>query len=159
MITNEQVESLINISKRLLHKEIINFPKVDDDLSLNAKSVDERYDFRIIINRKIVRPDNPDLKLSLVALYENLRLIGICVSGNNHRNPNGAISKYPNLQENVPCPHFHIYDEEFNNIAFPLPEIIDVGKINDVNDLLDIFIKFLEYFKINNIPMVQPVLN
>jgi len=158
MITNEQIENLINISKRLLQEGTINFPQVNDDLHLNAKSTDERYDFKIIVNRVIVRPDNPDLKLSIVALYEKLRLIGIDICGPDHTNPRGAIQKYPALTENVPCPHFHIYDEDFN-IAYPLPEKIDVKKINDVNDLISILLNFLEYFKVNHNVIFQAVIN
>jgi len=161
MITNEKIECLINVLKNLLHEGIINFPQMGHELSLNAKSIDKRYDFRIIINRVTVRPNNPELKLSLVALYENLRLIAIDIAGSDHRNPEGAINKYHDLQEIVPCPHFHIYDEEFNNLAFPLPSIIDAGEIKDVNDLINVFIKFLEYFSINNLSdyNIQATLN
>jgi hypothetical protein len=146
-LTNEKVEKLIEALKFLNNKQI-NFPKQEERLKLVAQTCDKKYSFDIYINRNSHSPVNKELKCSLLVVYEKERLIAVDIDGAEHPNPDMAIEKYPFLLKNVPCPHYHLFDETFKNIAVPLSNKIEFDKIESVNDLVDIFIKFLEHFNV-----------
>ena len=155
IITNELAKELISALKNLKHKtDTIIFPAINEKLKLQALSADNRYEFTFVINRVVVRPDNPDLKITFLILYKNTSLMRIDIAGKEHENNENALKIYKELQSTVPCPHIHIFDEKFT-IAYPLNKYIDYAKINYVGDLIDIFIKFLELNNVTNINEFQ----
>ncbi len=160
IITNELANELISALKNLEHKaKTIEFPSINEKLRLQSLSVDNRYEFTFIVNRVVVRPDAPELKISFLVLYKNTNLMRIDIAGGEHENPENALKYYNELPHIVPCPHIHIFDEHFN-IAYPLDKYITYNKIKYVEDLIDIFIKFLECSNIININEfnIQPCL-
>lgn len=150
LLTNEIVDGLISALKELTYnKKIIEFPSINEKLKLDAISVDKRYEFTIHINRVIVRPDKPDLKVSFLLIYKNEALMRIDIAGADHKNSKEAMNVYSELQEIVPCPHIHIFNSE-SSVAYPLNKYCKYDNISNVNDLIDIFIKFLELSNICN---------
>lgn len=161
ILTNDIVDSLISALKQLIQKNrIIIFPSINEKIKLDAVSADKRYEFTIIINRIIVRPDKPTLKISFLILYKNSPLMRIDLGGSDHKNSDVALEEFPDLNEVVPCPHIHIFDETYN-IAYPLYKYCNYDNIQSVNDLIEIFIEFLELNNINNINnyTIQPKLD
>lgn len=148
-LTNELAKQLKLTLKLLLYaKDTIYFPRAGEELKLLANSVDKRYSFNFVINRKVIHPNQPELKTTLLTLYKNVSLMRIDIAGPEHQNPVNAILKYPDLKPIVYCPHIHIFDEEFN-IAYPLP-IEEYGEINTVTDLFRVFLEFMNQNNIAN---------
>ena len=113
-------------------------------------SENKRYNFTFVVNRKVVRPDFPKTKISLLVLYKNIALARVDTNSPNHRNPMGALAENPKLLESVSSPHIHIYNDKYN-IAYPLDHYIDHERIDSVSDLIELFIKFLELCNVENI--------
>jgi len=85
IITNELAKQLISALKNLTYKsKIIEFPSIGEQLKLQAQSIDMRFNFNFVINRCIIRPDKPELKVTFLVLYENTSLTRIDIAGQEH---------------------------------------------------------------------------
>lgn len=142
MLTQTEVDSLLQLIKTLLTAGPISFPSPGKHISLHAVSVVGNENFTIDVNRK--GGSIKVTKCTYQTRYTNSQiLLRLDVDGPDHRNPDGEV---------IPCPHLHIYREGYgDSIAYPL-----VGHIStDPHDLAQVLIDFLRYNNINNIPPIH----
>lgn len=148
-LSNEEIEQLIKELK-ILKDNYIKFPIQNYSENVEIISIDKKHKFELILNRKVIKPINQDLKVTYTLLYARESLIRIDINGPEHRNPEFVLEKFDNTTLNVPCPHIHMIYDGFN-IAFPLDIYIDYKEIEKVSDLIEILIKFLEMINIKDI--------
>lgn len=151
-LTKELVDELIEELK-ILKDQYINFPMIKHSKTIEIFSENHRHKFELILNRKITRPDKQELKITYALIYERNNLIRIDINGAEHKNPEVALEEFDDLPLNVPCPHIHIFNEKFN-IAFPLEQYIKYKDINNVSDLIEILIAFLNKINVRNLERV-----
>jgi hypothetical protein len=141
MLTQSEVDTLLNMLKRLVNEGTVNFPTPDGWKTLDVVSENGKEKFLIDINRK------GKINLSKCTYQNRYRnyiiLLRLDVGGPDHTNPDGEI---------IPTPHLHIYKENFNDTwAIPLPKEL----FTDTGNLIKTFIEFLEYCKIINIDRIS----
>lgn len=137
MLTQGDANQLIACLKELIGDSNVIFPQPGEYIELDAKSTNDGDIFVIDVNRK------GTLKISKCTYQlrynKSTQLLRIDLDGPTHTNPDGI---------EVPCPHIHIYTEQFGlRFAFPLSKEI----LTDTNDLLQVLIDFLSYINIDNI--------
>lgn len=142
MLTQSDIDLLLNMIKKLKSNKKIDFPQSGEEIKLDVISTTTKDKFIIDINRKGYIKIN---RCTYQTRYQkSIVLLRLDVNGPPHTNPDGEV---------IPCPHLHIYREGYETRwAFPLQEKISV---QEPNDLIEILIRFLEYNKIKNIPVVE----
>jgi hypothetical protein len=141
MLTQAEVDVLLQLVKVLLQKEPIDFPQAGDVKQLELMSIDGRESFLIDINRK------GKIKITKCTYQERYHVIEILlrldIDGPTHENPDGT---------EVACPHLHIYKEGYaDKWAYLLPE----GRFTDTTNLAGTLTDFLRYCNVQDIPEVQ----
>jgi hypothetical protein len=140
MLTQAQVDSLLQLVKILVDRGRIDFPPPGTIKTLEVKSENGRESFLIDINRK------GKIKISKCTYQERYQVIEILLrldlDGPPHENPDGII---------VPCPHLHIYREGFaDKWAAPIAP----SDFTDTTDLIKTLKEFLAFCKVRDIPDV-----
>ncbi|MCR8961619.1 hypothetical protein O0550_00145 [Brevibacillus halotolerans] len=140
MLTQQQADNLLQAAKTLINCTHINFPKPGDSLTLEAETSTGNDSFLLDINRK------GKISLSKCTLQNRhmrtIILLRVDLVGPPHTNPD--------LQE-IPCPHIHIYREDYmDKWAYPLPEIMPTN----ISDLGQVLLDFLKYNNITNVPLI-----
>jgi len=140
MITQDQADHLMKISKALDSKLSITFPLSGKSEQHKAHSKDGREEFLFDINRK------GRIKLTKCTYQERYAtsevLLRLDVDGPPHCNPDG---------EWILCPHLHRYRESFGTKwAIPLP-----SDFTEPSDLTKTLREFLGYCNVQNVPDVQ----
>jgi hypothetical protein len=138
MLTQDKVDQLIAMPKKLVETAMIEFSLAGAAKQFDALSEDGREAFVFDVNRR------GKLKLSKCTYQERYAVVEILVrldiDGPPHVNPDGA---------DVPCPHIHVYKEGFGDKwAYPLP----AGAFSNVNKLEVTFVEFLRYCNVKQIP-------
>ncbi len=136
MLTQQEIEYLLQTLKDLKEKQPLTFPSAFDSQEYNIVSEDRRDKFIIDANRKGY------IKVTKCTFQERHQsgniLLRLDIDGRPHTNPDG---------QELPCPHLHIIKEEYGTSwAYPVPREI----FNDTTNLLLSFINFLEYCKVKD---------
>jgi len=100
-LTQAEADALIAMEKHRINEDRHNFPMAGDSLVLPLQSSDKREQFFLDIRRGRI-----DL---LRANYQNrasqvVILVRVDLGGGPHRNPD---------DEDIPCPHLHVYREGY----------------------------------------------
>ena len=134
MLSQQEIECLLQILKELMEKQPLAFPSASDSQEYQIVSEDKRDKFIINANRK------GHINITKCTFQERHQsgeiLLRLDLNGRPHTNPDGEV---------LPCPHLHIIKENCGTSwAYPVPKVI----FTDINDLLLSFINFLEYCKV-----------
>ena len=142
MLTQSDIDLLLNMIKQLKSNDKIVFPPFGTEIKLDVISTTTKDKFIIDISRKGYIKIN---RCTYQTRYQkSIILLRLDVNGPPHTNPDGEV---------IPCPHLHIYREGYESKwAFPLQDKINV---QNPDDLIEILIRFLEYNKISNIPEIE----
>lgn len=140
-LTQIEADKLIAMEKHRANDDCSDFPfDGDDSLSLPLHSPDNREKFILDIRRSRI--------ISLKGTYQNrarqaVVLIRLDFGGAPHRNPD---------DEDIPCPHLHIYREGFGDkYAIPAP----IDKFSDITDLWRTLEEFMLYCNITKPPCIN----
>ena len=139
-LTQSEADALVAIEKVKVDNSVYIYPSSGDSLSIPLISSDGREQFFLDITRSRI-------KLSKCT-YQNrvrsvIQLVRVDLDGPPHRNPDN---------EEVPCPHIHIYREGFaDKWAYPLP----VSRFPNSIDLWSTFQDFMSYCNVTQPPWVK----
>lgn len=136
MLTQAQIDYLLNELKRIESTGLHTFPNPGGHCKLDLASIDGKDQFIVDINRK------GKIKISKCTFQNRYRndiiLLRLDIDGSPHTNPDGMT-----LTGN----HIHIYQEGYGDSwAYPIPDIF-----TDTKNLLNTLIEFLKYCKVVNI--------
>lgn len=140
MLTQQEVDFLLELLKQLIDNKDIQFPGPSDSSIIEAVSATTNDKFLIDISRKgHIKVTKCTFQTRYKKSYILLRLE---IDGPNHTNPDGT---------EIPCPHIHIYREGYGTSwAHPLQSVMQTDPTNMVQVLID----FLKYNNISNIPTI-----
>ena len=137
MLTQAEINVLLDVLKRMRSNQL-SFPEWGQTRSYEAVSADKKHKHRFVIdvNRKgHFNPQKYTFQERLSSTEDIL--LRLDSAGRPHTNPNG---------DEIPCPHIHIIREGYGaSWAYPVPETINMEQ-----DLLGVFIDFLNYCKIKD---------
>jgi hypothetical protein len=142
-LTQLEADGLIAMEKHRTDDKEWRFPGPGQRLSIPLTSADKRENFMLDITRS-------QLKLTK-ATYQNrarqvVILMRLDVDGPPHRNPD---------DEEVPCPHLHIYREGFGDKwAIPAP----AARYASTHDLFSTLDAFMQHCNITQTPTINRVL-
>lgn len=135
MLTQQEIDYLLQILKNLNEKQPLIFPPVSYSKEYNIISEDKKEKFIIDVNRK------GHIKLTKCTFqkrYYGHILLRLDIDGRPHTNPD---------EQEIPCPHLHILKEGYGTSwAYHIPDNI----FEDTTNLLLSFINFLEYCKVKD---------
>ena len=136
-LTQAEADALHIMEKFYMGKESFCFPDFGGKIAIPLFSHDKKEEFFLDVSR------------SQIALKNTLQnrgrkvvvLVRLDIGGAPHRNPD---------EEEVPCPHLHLYREGFGDKwAFALPNTF--SQPDDIRCTLDEFIQFCNIVKKPNI--------
>lgn len=135
-----EADALLAMEKHRADEEKRLFPTGGEAISAPLQSVDKREVFLLDISRGRIN-------LAKVKMQNRARQVVVLARldlvGPPHRNPDG---------EEIPCPHIHVYREEFGDkYAIPLPS----DKFTDQNDIWTKYQEFLQFCNITLPPDVD----
>ncbi|SEN98908.1 hypothetical protein SAMN04488134_10343 [Amphibacillus marinus] len=143
------IDECINCIKEINHNSnIYILPKKGFSDYLNLKS--DNHLFIVDVNRKGRKKPQFTLQLRNRS-FKDYTLIRLDIFGPDHQNPPG---NFPYAGKRIPCPHIHIANSEYGaKVAYPLNEsYAKMYLTNDqLEDLIIILQKFLEYCEVGNI--------
>ena len=135
-----EADMLFALEKMKATQDEIQFPNSGGRVSIPLLSLDKKESFAIDVTRS-------QIKL-LKATYQNrarqaIILRRLDMDGPPHRNPDG---------EEIPCPHLHIYREQFGDKwAIPAPS----NTFSNTADLHLTFNEFLTFCNVTQPPTIQ----
>jgi len=139
-LTQAEADALLAIEKHRSNEERHSFPMGGESLSVPLQSSDRRESFLLDLSRG--RIDLAKAKMQNRA-RQVVVLARIDLSGPPHRNPD---------DEEVPCPHLHLYREGFGDKwAEPLPH----DRFSNPADAWTTFQEFMEFCRITQPPHIE----
>lgn len=128
-ISQSEADELIAMEKQRVDDKQWDFPTPGEGLAIPLTSADKRENFVLDITRSQV-------KLTKVTFQNRARqviiLMRLDLDGRPHRNPN---------DEEVPCPHLHVYREGYGD-KWAMPAPVDrYGDITNLGLTCDAFMK------------------
>ncbi|MCB2187071.1 MAG: hypothetical protein KQJ78_11680 [Deltaproteobacteria bacterium] len=139
-LTQTEADALIVMEKHRVDTNRYAFPMMGQKVSMPLLSADKREQFMLDIYRGQI-----DL---LRGNYQNrarqvVVLVRLDFGGSPHRNPD---------DEEIPCPHLHLYREGYGDKwAMPIP----VEHFSDINDRWDTLEDFMKYCNITQPPIIE----
>lgn len=135
-LTQRQAQELLDMLKNIVD----SYQKFDyTKKTLAVKSQDEREDFILDITPNRIKLTKITYQLRA---KKSIILARVDIEGPPHRNPD---------DEEIPCPHLHIYREGFGDKwAMALPPLF-----SDCNNIMDYFDKFCEFCNIQGNPFTN----
>jgi MoaA/NifB/PqqE/SkfB family radical SAM enzyme len=139
-LTQAEANALIAMPKYKESNQVYNYPSLGGSMSVPLISSDKRERFLLDVS-------HGQINLSKVKYQNRARQICILLrlelGGSPHRNPDGTV---------VPCPHIHIYRENYSDKwAFPIPS----DKFTDTSDYWHVFQEFVAYCNVVTLPDIQ----
>ena len=129
-LTQAEADALIAMEKHRVNENHHNFPMAGDSLMLSLQSSDKREQFSLDISRgqiDLVRGKYQNRARQVVVL------VRLDFGGRPHRNPD---------DQEVPCPHLHVYREGFGD-KWATPAPVDwFSRISDLHGTLEDFMRF-----------------
>ena len=140
VLSQAEADVLMELPKRFLETSAISFPAAGEKASYDIASDNGRERFTADVNRGRIR-------LTKCTYQERCRSIFVLarldLDGPPHENPDHEV---------VPCPHLHIYREDYaDKWAFRLP----TGKFRNTSDLVDTFRDFMTFCNVSGVPDIQ----
>jgi hypothetical protein len=139
-LTQDEAEALIAMEKHRLDEVEWSFPRPGARLTIPLTSADRRESFVLDVTRG-------QIKLTRATFQNRARqvvvLMRLDLDGPPHRNPD---------DEEIPCPHFHVYREGFADrwaVAAPAHIYTDTG------NLFATFEAFMRHCTITQPPRIQ----
>ena len=134
-LTQDEARVLIEMEKHREKEKKYYFPNLGEKLVIPLISKDKREKFLLDIHRGMIN-------LTKVTYQNRVRkvvnLIRLDISGPPHRNPDN---------QEIECPHLHIYRENFGDKwAYPIPKDIFTN-IGDIYKTLDDFMRYCNITK------------
>ena len=155
-LTQDEAESLFKMKKTQVRELSLTFPEDGSKIEIELCSEDRRYNFQADINRhghrlrKLIYQN----RTGKVFVLRRLDFIGSPHSNPSNEPYDEHLKKYMN--NDIPCPHVHLYIEGYNDKwAVPLADILDL-KIEDTDDAYNIMENFFRYCNID-IPEFKPI--
>ena len=139
-LPQDEANALIAIEKYRADNNRYLFPGQGENLTISLHSADKRKHFLLDISRGRI-----DLRKGK---YQNrahqvIVLVRLDFGGAPHRNPD---------DEEIPCPHLHIYKEGYGHKwAIPVP----TSHFTDINDRWKMFEDFIQYCNITEPPFIE----
>jgi hypothetical protein len=139
-LSNSEANALMNMPKRFVTTSGISFPSAGEKASFDIVSNDGRERFIADVHRGRIRLT----KCSYQERYGSIvALVRLDLDGRPHENPDGTV---------VPCPHLHIYRENFaDKWAEPIPS----GMFGNTADLVVTFRDFMAFCNVSGVPEIQ----
>lgn len=141
MLTQDEANELLNMLKKISNTDsMFQFPKSGDYNRIELKSVDNKCQFLVDVNRQ------GKIKVSKCTYQNRYQkeeiLLRLDINGPTHTNPDGVM---------IGSCHLHIYKEGYGDKwAYELP-----NEVCHTDDLMQTLIDFLIYCKVNNINEFQ----
>jgi hypothetical protein len=139
-LTQAEADELIAMPKQPVAEGPVVFPAIGERLVIPLVSTDRTEDFLLDVTRS---------RIDLAKITYQTRgrvvviLLRLDLNGPPHRNPDGV---------QMPCPHLHIYREDFGDKwAFPIPE----GRFANLNDMAQTLLDFMSECNVTVQPAVQ----
>lgn len=134
MLTQSEIDLLLDMLKKLVDKKPIKFPKFGESRQLDLVSQTGKEKFIVDINRK------GKIKISKCTFQNrymrDIVLLRLDLDGPEHTNPDGV---------EIPPNHLHIYREGYETRwAYPIPKEV----FSNPDDLVTTLIEFLQYCKV-----------
>jgi hypothetical protein len=131
-LTQAEADGLLNMLKRRVTDDTIEFPAKAERISVELESHDKSEKFWLDVNRG-------SIAVSKITYQNRARVVYILarldLGGAPHRNPDGT---------EIPCPHLHLYREGFaDKWAVPVPQ-----NFTKTDDLWTTFQEFLQFCNI-----------
>ena len=143
MLSQAEADALLAMPKRYLGPDPLAFPAAGEKATYDVESEDSREKFVVDINRGRIRLT----KCTYQNRYQAVEvLVRLDLDGPPHENPDGTV---------IACPHLHLYHEGFGDKwASPIPD----GQFANLDDLVQAFVDFLVFCRVDNRPEVQGAL-
>lgn len=142
ILPQQEADALLALEKHFIDDKPLTFPAFGGTLRFLLHSTDRREEFNLDVTRG---------RISLTKITYQTRarksviLVRLDIDGPPHRNPD---------DEEIPCPHLHVYREGFGEKwAIPMPDAF-IG-IDNPLDLLD---AFMDFCNVVGKPMIHPEL-
>jgi MoaA/NifB/PqqE/SkfB family radical SAM enzyme len=133
MVDQDEINRLLGLKKHSDPKRTYKLPFPGNKLSIQLDSDNRREKFAL----NVYRGKRIELKFNYSTIAKTILpfcLVRVDLNGSEHQNPDGTI---------IPCPHIHIFNEEFGeSLARPLSGIIMFKDIYDTWEVLQDFISF-----------------
>ena len=143
ILTQEEADALLAMEKHRVNDELHLFPKQGQKVKMQLRSLDDREDFWLDVNRASV-----DLRK---VTYQNrarevVKLARLDLGGPPHTNPDG---------EEISTPHLHLYRENHGDSwAMPVPE----DQFADLDDMWTTLQDFMDYCHVTEPPRLIKVM-
>jgi MoaA/NifB/PqqE/SkfB family radical SAM enzyme len=139
-LSQTEADALIAVAKRRADDDERKFPQPGERLVVPLVSVDKREDFLLDVTRS-------QINVAKITHQNRARQVIILrrldIEGAPHRNPDGEV---------IPCPHLHIYRENFGDKwAYALP----ADKFLHLGDLYQTFEDFMTECNVIETPKLQ----
>jgi len=139
-MSQAEADVLIGMDKRRDNEELWDFAFPGSSLRIPLISLDGKEDFYLDLGRARI---NVAKRKHQCRGRQVVVLVRLDFGGPPHRNPD---------DEEIPCPHLHIYREGYEDKwAFPLPS----GKFSNVNDFSITLDEFMTYCNITHPPLIE----
>ena len=139
-LTQAEADTLIAMEKHRTDDQQWDYPGLGGSICIPLVSADKREGFLLDVSRGRI-----DL---LKGTYQNrarqvVVLVRLDFGGSPHRNPDG---------EEIPCPHLHIYREEYGDRWAVL---VPPDKFPNMVDLWQVLEDFIRYCNITQPPLIN----
>ncbi len=139
-LTQAEADALVRIEKHRVDQQVRPFPERGQSMTVPLQSVDKRESFLVDINRGRIELRKVTYQCRARQIFI---LVRIDLAGRPHRNPD---------DEEIPCPHMHVYREDFGDRwATRLPD----EYFSDVNDMWGILNGFYQYCNVTLPPKIE----
>jgi hypothetical protein len=153
MLTQSEADALFALPKKPKSSDPVTFPHAGGKLLVEFVSLDGREIFLFNINRA-------SIEVSKCTYQKRARHVEILrrldIGGSSHPNPVVETAPLDFLASfngvEIPCPHLHIYVEDFaDKWAIPAPAEL----LNSNNDLYTTMESFLKYCNVTEMPNIE----
>lgn len=139
-LTQAEANALIGMEKRRVNENRWDFAFPGSSLRIPMTSIDGREDFLLDLSRARINVAKQKFQCRG---RQVIVLVRLDLGGSPHRNPD---------DEDIPCPHLHLYREGYDDKwAFPLP----LGTFSNINDLSTTLDEFMRYCNITQPPFID----
>jgi len=137
-LTQQEADALLRLEKHCYESRQFEYPDLGGSLQIPLFSSDRRVAFSLDIQKGRITLSKNTYQTRTKAII----LVRLDIGGPSHRNPD---------DEEIACPHIHIYKEGYGDKwAYPLPD--DLG---DASDYWELLFRFMDYCHIATKPNIM----
>jgi hypothetical protein len=134
-LTQVQADELLKLEKQRTTEEQWEFPQLGGHIRIPLLSLDKREQFMLDVSRNQINLERGKYQHRARTCFVLVRLD---FGGPPHRNPD---------DEEVPCPHIHLYREGYGDSWASAIDVSTFPNIGDVNLTLDDFMRYCNISK------------